>query len=62
MQNETPTTDNMTWREFVKNVRPELNLSDADAEHVLWEETAFPFADKETVKQQATEYVMGMKP
>lgn len=40
----------MTWIELVKKYFPDVSGDEADT--ILWEFTAFPFADKETIEQQ----------
>lgn len=42
-----------TWGDVVREVFPEA--SDAQAEYLLWERTAFPFADVDHVRQQLLE-------
>ncbi len=48
--------------EMIKRVgsRAGLALSDDDADWILWEETAFPFASRQRVLAQARRYVRSM--
>lgn len=53
MNNAKTEQDRTTWLEFARQHWP--GISDDDAERILWECTAFPFADVETVKRQILE-------
>jgi hypothetical protein len=45
--------DFMTWIELVKEFFP--NISDEEADFILWEKTAFPMGGLEVVTQQLKE-------
>jgi hypothetical protein len=43
----------MTWIELVKEYFP--NISDEEADFILWEQTAFPMGGFDVVRQQLQE-------
>jgi hypothetical protein len=49
-----------TWADLVVEVWQQWGfhgpLADFEVDYVLWEETAFPLADSETVRRQASEF------
>jgi hypothetical protein len=51
--------DDKTWNELVQEYFPELN--DAEAEHVLWSLTAFPFVGVAKIREQLRELADGFK-
>jgi len=44
----------MTWMDLVKKYFP--NASEKECDFILWEKTAFPLCDLETVERQLQEF------
>ena len=60
MTDNTSTEAGETWTEMVRRVSEEYGLgppSDDEADFVLWEKTAFPFAPPDHVERQVREFM-----
>lgn len=55
-------SESMTWLDLVRAVASShgaLDISDTDADYVLWEYTAFPLASADYVARQLDRYFAG---